>query len=416
MEAGERFRMALEALGDHPRRAVASAMGVFWGAAAIVLLLSWGAGFREFVRRELTTFGEPCIFISAARTSSGFPGYRAGIPVRIGRDAVAQAEAEQTERVRAVLPVHLSKERVLVEAGGRFRRLDLNATDERYARYRAFEMAHGRFYAEGEVARSRSVAVLGWDSAVALFERPEDAVGRTLRVDGRNFEVIGVAARKGRQYTSTLRPDNQLLLLPLTAAEDRLGYDRERLGRVLIYPRAGVDGGEAVRGVLGSLGPLSGFHPDDGDAVWQHDVAQYLVLVDLLYAGFMIFVGVAGTITLLIGAVGIANYHLATLAERTVEIAVAKAIGARNGSLVLQSVLEALIVAGGAAALGVGLGLLGCWALATLPPPGTLPKPEVSALSLGVAFAALVAVSLVAALLPARRVRNMGVSAALRVS
>ena len=103
-----------------------------------------------------------------------------------------------------------------------------------------------------------------------------------------------------------------------------------------------------------------------------YDMSRSLGLIDLFYSGFMVFIGVAGTITLLIGGVGIANYHLALLSERAVEIAVAKALGARNSLLIAQTVLESLLVSTGSAGLGILLGLTGCWALSQLRSrPGT---------------------------------------------
>ncbi len=128
----------------------------------------------------------------------------------------------------------------------------------------------------------------------------------------------------------------------------------------------------------------------------------------------MIFIGVAGTVTLLIGGVGIANVHLATLAERTVEIGVAKAIGARNRVLVVQTIVESLLVSGSTAGLGALLGVALCWALGAFTDPSVFPRPILSAVGVAVTFAAVLAVALVAALLPALQVRRMDVSAALR--
>jgi putative ABC transport system permease protein len=139
-----------------------------------------------------------------------------------------------------------------------------------------------------------------------------------------------------------------------------------------------------------------------------------LGLVDLFYAGFMIFIGVAGALTLVIGGIGLANYQLATLAERSVEIAVAKAIGARSRTLVALSVGESLAIAGASASLGVLAGLGACAALAWLAPPGEFPAPLVSGVVVAVTLAALCLVAASTALLPALRVRRMDVSAALR--
>jgi putative ABC transport system permease protein len=416
MELADRLQLALESLTDHPRRVIASAMGVFWGAAAIVLVLAWGSGFREYMRTELSSFGKGVVFLFPARTSSGFPGHRKGVGVQLSREDGEVAERVSSELIDAVLPEHVSEERVLAEAEGRTRRLDLSGVDERYARYRNFQIGRGRFFDASDVSHARAVTVLGHEAAELLFGSADAAVGRTLRLAGQGFEVVGVADEKGRQYTNNNRPDNRLVLVPITTAEERLGFHKERVSRLLLFPRPGADPNAARLAVLAALGPRAGFHPDDVDAIKWFDLTQILGLVDVFYAGFMVFIGVTGTITLLIGGVGIANYQLALLAERTVEIAVAKAIGARNRTLVVQTVLETAIVSGGTALGGVLLGLAGCAALRTFAPAGLFPTPIVSGLALAVTFLAMLGVAVVASAIPALRVRRMEISVALRAS
>jgi putative ABC transport system permease protein len=414
MDLRESLRQAVEVVSDHPRRVVASSLGVFWGAAAIVVLMAWGAGFREYMKSELGRYGSGSVMMFPASTSSGFPGYRKGVRVEISREDAAVVERETADLIEAILPEHLSRERVLVESGDRVRRLDLSAADHRYAHYRKFAIGQGRFFDAADVERSRAVAILGFEAAADLFGSAERALGGRIRVEGRSFEVIGVADRKGRQYMNTHRPDNRLLILPITTAEAKLGYRKEAVGRLMVYPRRGVSAASAVKAVLASLGPRAGFHPEDGDALKWFDTGQFLDLVDLFYAGFSVFIGAAGIITLLIGAVGIANYHLATLAERSVEIAVCKAIGARSRALIFQTVLDSLLVSGGAALGGVSLGLAACAALGRISSSQALPDPILSLPTVAITFVAVLGVAVVAAVLPARRVTRIEISEALR--
>ncbi|MCP4007462.1 MAG: FtsX-like permease family protein [bacterium] len=415
MEFSERLRLAMESIGDHRARVAASGMGVFWGSAAIVLMLAWGAGFGVFMDRQLSRYGQPSLFVIPGVTSSGFPGVRPGVRVRVSREEVESAERENETLVSAILAEHRASERVLVEASGRLRRLDLNGTDERFAKYRSFYMAAGRFLDATDVARERAVAVLGWEAARDLFDDPLRAVGERIRVEGVSFELIGVMDEKsGQQKFNTNRPDNRLLVVPITTAESRLGHPKEEIPWMTIYPRPGAASDEVLRAVVASLARQNGFHPDDTDAIRAFDTTQLLGLGDLLVIAFTVFIGVAGTVTLMVGGVGIANFHLAMLAERAVEIGVAKALGARNGTLMIQTALEALIVAGSAALSGAATGLAGCAALKNFAPPGMFPTPIISPGVIAVTLTALVAVALIAALIPALRIRHMDVSAALR--
>ncbi len=415
MDVRERLRLAWESIAEQPRRTAAAAMGVFWGAAAIVVMLAWATGFRDYMQEEFGRFGRHGLFIIPGITSSGFPGYRAGVRVRVDREDARRIERDHTEIVAAILAEHRSQERMLVEARGRVRRLDLSGTDHRFAAYRNFRLASGRFFSATDVERRRPLAVLGWEAARDLFDEPTTGVGSTLRIHGQAFELIGVFDEKsGRQYTNTNRPDNQLLVVPNTAAEARLGFEEEQISVLMVYPRTGVEPERVFKAVVASLGKRRGFHPEDTDAVRYFDLTQTTRLLDLMHAAFTLFIGLAGTVTLLVGGVGIANYHLALLAEREVEIGVAKAIGARNRTLMLQSALEACLVAGAAALLGVGVGLGACAALTHLAPAEMFPVPIVSSSAVAITFVALVGVAVVSALVPALRVRRMDISVALR--
>ncbi len=415
MDLREHLRQAFESLAANPRRALASALGVFWGAAATVLMLAWGAGFQDFMRNELGRYGRASILVIPGVSSSGFPGYRAGVPIRATRDDAAAAERQSSELVDAVVTEYWSRERIRLERAGRVRRLDLTATDSRFPELRRFGLAAGRFFDRTDLEQADAVAVLGFDAASDLFDAPASAVGKRVRIEGIPFQVIGVFDHKsGRQYINTNRPDNRLVVVPQTTAETRLGFRKDGERVFIIYPRPGVDSKSAFREVIASLARRSGFHPDDTDAVRSFDLSQLLGFVDLITLIFTGFIGVAGTVTLLVGGVGIANYQLALLEERSVELGVARALGARTRTLVAQVALESLLVSAGASVVGVGLGLGICAAMARLVPADLLPAPVVSGVAVAITAAALVGVSLVATVVPALRVRKTDVGLALR--
>jgi putative ABC transport system permease protein len=417
MELREVIREAIDSLASHRRRAAAASIGLFWAAAAMVLLLAWGGGFREYMRVELQSFGPRVVVLNPSVTGSNFEGFRENRRVRIRREDAALVEAANAEEVEALLPEHVSGRRLTVEGlAGRSRSLDLSAADERYAHYRSFAMGWGRFFDASEVSRARAVAVLGHDAAVDLAGSPEAAVGARIRIQGVSFTVVGVAAKKGRQYLSLTRPDNRLLILPITTAEEQLGYDEKAVSRLLLFPRPDADGALVTRRVIATLSRYCDFHELDERAIRKVDLSTLLGMVDLFYSGFTIFIGVTGTLTLAVGAIGVANHQIAVIAERTAEIAIAKAMGARNRTLVQQVVAEALIVGSLASLAGVTLGLLVCLAFATLPPAHSIPAPIVSPLVTVITLVALIGVAVVTALLPAGRVRTIDVSTALRAT
>ena len=212
----------------------------------------------------------------------------------------------------------------------------------------------------------------------------------------------------------TNRPDNRLLVVPITAAHSRRGVDPERLSLLAVYLREGVDSQGALRAVTSALALRENFHPDDRDALRSFDIAAILGSISLMKVGIVVFIGLAGTITLLIGGIGIANFHLATLEERAAEIGVAKALGARNRSLVAQTVLESALVSTTAGLLGLGVGYAITALASRMIPPGLFPTPEVSPSVAMVTLGTLVGVTGLAAIVPARRVSRIDISLALR--
>jgi putative ABC transport system permease protein len=413
MEGRELLRQAVESLRESPGRALTSWLAVSWAAGGMILLLACGFGFREHMMRQLREYGRGSVNVTAGVTSSGFPGYPVGRRVRFSRAAIADAE-RATPRVKAILPVHRREEGYsLLSSRGAQRWYQLDGVDARYLWYRNFRLAAGRAFSEDDVDRARAVAVIGHDVALELFGDVPWAPGRRLRIDGHSFEVIGVCSRKQRQYVNPGRPDNRLVLVPITTAEGMLGFDPMDVHQLLIYP-SGPDGEQALRAVLEALGPRLGFHPDDLDAVSWQDTRRLSRVVDVMTGGFLVFVGVAGTVTLLVAAMGAAAFQLAILVSRVQEIGIAKALGARNRLLALQTVVESLLLTGSAALLGTGAGAAASWALGVLAASRDLPVPRVSAALVVFVGGALVAVACVAALIPALRVRSMEPSAAFR--
>lgn len=413
MEARELCRHAIESLLESRSRALVTWLAVFWASAGTVFLVACGLGFRDYMLAQLREYGRGSLNVTGGVTSSGYPGYPVGRKVRISRSAAARAEAEAAG-IEAILPVHLREEGYsLLTAGRRQRWYQLDGVDERYLWYRNFRVREGRELTAADVAQSRRVAVLGHDVAVELFGSAEAATGARIAIDGHAFQVIGVCDGKPRQYVNPGRPDNRLVLVPISAAEDALGFDPEDVERLLVYPRL-ADGRSAMERVLGVLGPEAGFHPDDLDAISWQDTRRLSRAVDLISAGFIGFVALAGSVTLLVAGVGVALFQLSTLASRVREIGILKAIGARNRTLVAQSVAESLLLTGSGVVLGTVFAVAGTEALAVLARARSLPEPRVS-LALGIAVGvALVAVGCAAALLPALRVRRMEPSAALR--
>jgi ABC-type antimicrobial peptide transport system permease subunit len=413
MDVREALEQATDAVLEHPRRSIGAGVGTFLGAAILTVLLAWSSGFRDFMRGELMSYGRGSLWLTPRATSSDFPGFRGGVAVRFARRDLELAESSSVDAVEAVLPQHQSRERMLAEVEGTYRQVDVSGVDPRFFALRSFEVEHGHLFTARDLESFRPVAVLGAEIAAALFGSGRDAIGGRVRIEGHAFEVVGVTRRKSRQYINPSRPDNELVIVPITSAESRLGFDAENVHRVDIYPRSGAEPERALDAVLAVLGPRSGFSPRDTSAYQWADTARLVRLTDAMYLGFTVFLSLCGVIILAIGGVGIANHQLTVLGERSVELAVARALGARRRDLILVISIESLLLSLSAALSGVIAAAAACLIAGALI-PSDVPTPRVTHVVLGITALALVVVTAVATLIPVSRITKEEVAVGLR--
>jgi putative ABC transport system permease protein len=226
--------------------------------------------------------------------------------------------------------------------------------------------------------------------------------------------VIGIGISKGEQLTNVGNPDDQMIVIPYTTAMRWL-QRTDAVAEFMISPRVRERGAASIREVRELTGLHRAFDPDQDTALWAADMWDVIKLIWGMFVALQGFFIVAGTITLLVGAVGVMNIMLVVVGERTAEIGLRKALGARGRDIFFQFLLEALAVALLASALGIGGGLLAVRAIAPVFARGgisisTSPDP----LTLVAIGAALVAVALVAGVAPAVRAARIPPAEALR--
>jgi putative ABC transport system permease protein len=269
-------------------------------------------------------------------------------------------------------------------ASQKAQRLNVRGADGEYQQVDALEVAGGRALAQLDVERRRAVAVLGWEAADELFPGAE-AVGRTLDIEGRRFTVAGVAKKKGSFFGES---QDRFVLVPLGALEKLLPYEPDLTIGVKVRDAGRMQQAQdEVRAVLRARRHVKVGAPDN------FGITTAEAFLDLWrnFTGtaFIVVIGVAG-ISLVVGGIVIMNTMLVSVTERTREIGVRKALGARRRDVLLQFLVEAvtLSLVGGAVgvALGVGLALL---IGAVSPLPSAVSGP---AILLGVAMSALVGV------------------------
>jgi putative ABC transport system permease protein len=369
----------------HRLRSTLTALGIGIGVTAVVLLTSIGEGLNTYMVGQFTQFGTTTLAVQPGKAST--LGFAPGVLNSVRPLSLEDAEAlERVPHVLASVPMVAGS--ASVEARGRERSVTVYAVGPDFDKAFKFDVAVGSFLPPDELERARNVAVLGAKLYDELYDG-NNALGDRIRVGGQRYRVIGIMEPKGDMVGIDL---DDTVYIP--AARGLELFNRQGLLEIdLLYAEdAPVD--EVVDGAKRILAARHG--SEDFTVITQQQMLDVLgSIVDVLTLG----VAALGGISLLVGGVGIFTIMTIAVRERTQEIGLLRAIGARRSRIAQLFIGEAMLLSAiggsGGLALGIGLVLLAQWTLPAM--PATI-SPLYVALSLAIA----VAIGLVAGVLPAR--------------
>jgi putative ABC transport system permease protein len=320
-------------------RALLTMFAITWGTLSVVLLLSFGEGLKRAIMRGLNGAGAPMFVLYGGETSKIFEGLPKGRQIRLHEedlDLIRRSVAE----IDMVSPAY-GKGGVKLKSKALGTNTYMEAVDPSFEELRRmYPAAGGRFLNVRDVEQRRRVVFLGDSIALRLFPAG-DAVGNTLMVDGVPFTVIGTLQGK-MQSSMNNGPDADRAIIP--SSTFRALYGATRVNQLLVRP-AVPEHSETVKArIYGVLGSRYRFDATDKRAIDVWDMIEDGKESRNIGLGIEIFLGVVGAMTLLVAGVGVANIMYVVVRERTREIGIKLALGARKHHVMSQFVFEALAI------------------------------------------------------------------------
>jgi putative ABC transport system permease protein len=340
------LKVGTKSLLANKLRSVLAMLGIIIGVAAVIAMLAMGSGAQKQIMDRFTAMGTNLLTISPGQRGSH--GVVSGTQQNLTLEQ-AQAIANEVKDVTMVAPGVQGS--VQLKYLNKNTRTTVYGTAITYFAIRNMEIDRGRAFSEGEVDRTARVAVIGPTAAKNVFGE-NDPLNEMVKVNGINFTIIGITKAKGDGWGST---DDRIIIPYTTAMQQIFGIDYLRGIDVQADAEAALDKVQAdVRALLRKLHRLQ---PDADDDFEIHNMAEIRDNANQVTSTFKYLLGGIAAISLLVGGIGIMNIMLVTVTERTREIGVRKAIGATEGNILTQFLVESVIISGLGGLIGLGLGV-----------------------------------------------------------
>ena len=395
--------MALGALSSNRLRSALTMLGIVIGNASVITLVGVGKGAQNLAEGQLSTLGANVLFVVPGNNDTRRRGIET--PKTLVLED-ANAILEQVPSVGRVAPQITLSETV--------RARDLSATatvsgiTPEFLAVRRFDMAQGRFFSDADLQGARNVAVLGPDLAARLLPGGYP-IGKEIRIRNQSFQVVGIMASKGAFLGQN---QDDAAYVPLSTMVSRLSGRDPTFGTSLSFVSVEAKDEKSVSAAKFQISNLLRLRhkilrEDDFAVRSQKDA---LSIVGTITGGLTLMLGAIGAISLLVGGIGIMNIMLVSVSERTQEIGLRKAVGARSNEVLLQFLVEALVVSSLGGLVGSLIGLGAVLAVAALTP---LPA-AIGLASVASTVALSGSIGLFFGVVPARRAAQLDPIVALR--
>ena len=380
MNIVESFKMATATLVANKMRSSLTMLGIVIGNASVIAMVGIGQGAKNLASEQFESLGPNTIFVvpgtqEERRTTFNVP------KTLVWSDAIAIKE--QVPSVREVAPQITANQ--LISYRNRNANEQVVGTTPEYLTVRSFEVDKGRFFNDFDVKRNRRVIVLGSEIADKFFPQ-QDPIGKKIRVKNINLEVIGVLEAKG----AFLGQNQDLTVyVPLTTMANQIVGNTSPYGTGVTFISIAAQNEKSIRAAKLQVENLLRLRhqitgEDDFSVRTQKDVLE---IVGTVTSGLTVLLAAIAGISLLVGGIGVMNIMLVAVTERTKEIGLRKAIGAKEGDILWQFLIEATILSAAGGAIGTVVGITGIVIVGVLSPLTPTISPIAIVLAVGVSGA-----------------------------
>ncbi|TMD42982.1 MAG: FtsX-like permease family protein [Chloroflexi bacterium] len=406
----EGLRLAVSGLVANRLRSALTMLGILIGVSAVILLVGVGNGSSIAVQQQIQSLGSNLltVFPSNARAVGGVAqGFGTGSSLTLD-DVTAITNKQAAPDVVTAIPSANGRAQLIYQ--NQNWSSSLTGTTQNFPSVRNYQLASGQFFTAADVDGSSRVAVIGQTTVTNLFGA-NDPIGQTMKVNGQSFRVIGVFAQKGS--SGGFNNQDDIVVVPITSAWNYLLGGRGRNVQQIYVEATSASATTAanteVTQILLDRHHISDPAQADFQILSQQDV---LNSASQTTGVLTLMLGAIAGISLVVGGIGIMNIMLVTVTERTREIGIRKAIGARRQDILLQFLIESMFLSG----VGGALGILIAFGLAPVLPllVSALPSPIISMPSVFMAFGISVGIGLFFGLYPANRAARLRPIEALR--
>ena len=401
-----------DAMRHNRRRTALTMLGMAWGIATVVMLLAYGDGFGRACTNIFANFGTKLLIVVPGRSSMQSGGEKAGAQIRLTLDDV-DLLSTNIPQITHITPDCFKT--ATIQYDTRSYTMNVNGEYPNTFAIRALSLDQGRFYNPQDQTQRARVAVIGSETKEKLFSG-RNALGEHIRVDGISFEIIGVLGAKMQAGDDNI---NRVVYVPFTTMSDL--KDTHYLDSVWFNYETN-DYERIEQSVRYIMAAQHKFNPADRRALFVFNLMEQVHQLQVVTIGLKILLGFIGTLTLGIGGVGLMNIMLVSVTQRTREIGVEKALGARRRHIFLQFLAEALAITFTGGLLGIVLAYVVALTVGRLTLYSAMAKHAeagdirllINPLTLIVAVLILTAVGLISGMVPAIRASRLDPIEALR--